>query len=100
MGPGYFEVDFFIHPAFQELSELKPKNQVKKTDPDFRLNENSEKVINLIRTNPYYTASELAITLGISSRAIEKIIGNLKDIGLIDRIGSRKSGYWVIIGSE
>ena len=60
----------------------------------------SEKVISLIRNNPYCTASDLAIVIGMTSRAIEKIIGNLKKAGLIERIGSRKSGYWLIKSSE
>lgn len=60
----------------------------------------SEKIISLIRNNPYCTASDIAIVIGMMSRAIEKIIGNLKEAGLIERIGSRKSGYWLIKSSE
>jgi len=98
----YFEVDFFIHPAFKEdedLTELKPKNQVKKIDPDFRLNESSEKVLNMIQNEAKTTASEIALKLNISSRAAQKHLANLKAKGVIKRIGSDKTGYWEIIGS-
>jgi predicted HTH transcriptional regulator len=67
--------------------------------PSIKLNESSEKVINLIRKNPYITIPELASSIGISSRAIEKIIENLKHASLIERKGSRKTGYWEIKSS-
>ncbi|MBN1183694.1 MAG: putative DNA binding domain-containing protein [Bacteroidales bacterium] len=99
----FFEVDFYIHPAFKEdiaVLKVKTKRQDNKIAPDFKLNESSEKVVNLIRNNSYITASELAISIGITSRAIEKIIGSLKESGLLERKGSRKGGYWVINSSE
>lgn len=99
----FFEVDFYIHPAFKEdiaVLKVKTKRQDNKIPPDYKLNESSEKVINLIRNNSYITASELAISIGITSRAIEKIIGSLKESGLLERKGSRKGGYWVIKSSE
>ena len=64
------------------------------------MSESSEKVINLIRSNPHITASELANSISISSRAIEKIIESLKESGHIERKGSRKTGHWVIKSSE
>ena len=44
----FFEVDFYIHPAFNEgtdLTEIKSKNQSKETVNNFKLNESSEKLI-------------------------------------------------------
>ena len=99
----FFEVDFYIHPAFKvDTTETKIKtiNQQGKIAFDYKLNESSEKVINMIRDNSHITASELAISIGISSRAIEKIIESLKEAGLLERKGSRKNGYWVINSSE
>ena len=46
--------------------------------------------------NPKITASEIALELDISTRAIQKQIANLKVLGIIVRIGSDKSGYWEI----
>jgi ATP-dependent DNA helicase RecG len=45
--------------------------------------------------NPSITASEIALALNITSRAVQKRIANLKTAGIIERIGSDKSGYWM-----
>ena len=50
-----------------------------------------------IRENPYIIQEELSNIIGISTRAIAKIIKNLKDRGIIERVGSNKKGYWKII---
>jgi len=39
-------------------------------------------------------------SIGISDRAVEKIIDSLKTAGTIERKGSRKAGYWVFKCSE
>jgi len=38
----------------------------------------------------------LAQTIGISPRAVEKHLANLKQKGILKRIGPAKGGYWVI----
>jgi len=53
----------------------------------------------LIRNNPRITIPELAESVSISSRAIEKIIENFKRASLIERKDTRKTGYWEIKSS-
>ena len=50
-----------------------------------------------IKNNPYATNDELAITLGISSRAVRNHIAALKEAGLIRREGSKTKGHWKIL---
>jgi fido (protein-threonine AMPylation protein) len=57
----------------------------------------SEKIKKLIQRNPNITIKELAATLNISTRAIEKNISKLKAEGIIERKGSNKGGIWHII---
>ena len=40
---------------------------------------------------------EMADKIGISVKGIEKIIASLKNEGHIERVGSRKTGHWVVI---
>lgn len=56
----------------------------------------SEKILDEIRKNPKITVIELSSALGISSRAIEKSIRQLRESGVIKREGGRKIGYWII----
>jgi predicted HTH transcriptional regulator len=56
--------------------------------------ESSEKVLKAIAGNPQITAREIALTLGITPRGVEKTIAKLKFSGKIRRVGSTKSGHW------
>lgn len=95
----FFEVDFHIHPVFKEDFDNGIRFRIGEAIPLKKLNESSEKVINLIRNNPHITIPELSESITISSRAIEKIIENLKRANIIERKGSRKTGYWEIKSS-
>lgn len=61
------------------------------------LNENEQSIIDLLRTNPNLSAKELSHNLDIPFRSVQRYISNLKDKGIIQRIGSNKTGYWEVI---
>ena len=54
------------------------------------------KIINLLRTNNNYTKTELAQNLDLSLAKIKRSMTTLKEKGIIERVGSNKSGHWVI----
>lgn len=53
-----------------------------------------------MRNNPQITQSELSATLQISVKAVEKHIKNLREGGIICRVGPDKGGYWEVIKTE
>lgn len=55
-----------------------------------------EKIINIIRDNPTVTQLELSNMLQISTKAIEKHIKNLREDGIIRRVGPDKGGHWEV----
>jgi len=57
----------------------------------------SEKIINLIKQNNKLSASEIAGMLGISARAVEKQISQLKKVNKLKRVGADKGGHWEIL---
>lgn len=57
---------------------------------------NSGQIIEQIRRNPNVTLDEIAATLSVTRRSIEKKIKELRDAGYLKREGSNKSGRWVI----
>lgn len=63
---------------------------------DTKMTPNRKKILSEIRNNPNITFIQLANILGISTTAIEKNVGYLKDNGYIERIGSSKVGYWIV----
>ena len=58
----------------------------------------SEKILSLISKNPSITTAALAERLGISTRAVEKHLANLKAKGRLLRIGPDKGGHWEVVG--
>jgi ATP-dependent DNA helicase RecG len=67
--------------------ETKEKNQ----------GETKEKIIELIRNNPYITQKEMRELLGLSQGGIEYQIRNLKQDGVIKRVGGDRGGHWEIL---
>ena len=59
-----------------------------------------EKIINIIRKNPSVTQFELSTILQISTKAIEKQIKNLKEDGIIHRVGPDNGGHWEIVDDK
>jgi len=57
---------------------------------------NDKQILLSIYSNPSLSAAEISERIGISSRAVEKQIKKLKDLGIIIREGSRKNGMWII----
>ena len=57
----------------------------------------NDTVFSLIRQNKNITAKQISGQLQISLSTTKRIIKELKEQGIIERIGSDKSGYWKII---
>lgn len=62
-----------------------------------KLTKNQILILNLIENKNQISARELSIELGISHRKTQENIAKLKEIGLLKRIGSPKSGHWEIV---
>ena len=61
------------------------------------LDDSLEKIILLaIRENPHITQAQLATKLNRSDRQIRRVIKELREKEIIERIGSRKSGQWIV----
>lgn len=56
----------------------------------------AQKVLLLLSENGHLTRDELGERVGLSLGGIKKIINALRESGLIERIGSNKTGYWKV----
>jgi len=59
--------------------------------------ESKGEIIEMIKGNPKVTVEEIAKELDMSLSGVEKNIRQLKNLGIINRIGPNKGGYWEII---
>ncbi len=55
---------------------------------------NRDRILDEIRNNPNITNKQLSVIVGISETAIENNIKVLKENKIIERIGSKKTGFW------
>ena len=55
-----------------------------------------EIILALLREHPEYSARKLAEAIGITPKAVEKQLANLKAAGVIKHEGPDKGGRWVI----
>jgi ATP-dependent DNA helicase RecG len=58
----------------------------------------AERILETCREKPEMTIPELAQVIGVTERTIERNIRELRQNGLIRRIGGRKEGYWEVVG--
>ncbi|SRR5690554_5369373 len=58
----------------------------------------NEDIISLIKQNKHITANDIKERLNFSLSTVKRKIKALKEKGLIEQIGSDKTGYWKIIG--
>lgn len=60
----------------------------------------TRKILDLIALNPYVIRNEMAIECAVTPDAIKLQLKNLKDKGVIRRVGADRGGYWDIIKQE
>jgi ATP-dependent DNA helicase RecG len=51
----------------------------------------------LLRANPKATAQKLAQAVGVNDKTIKRHLKTLREQGRLERVGSDKAGYWVVI---
>ncbi len=57
----------------------------------------SEKIVAILKNDPYATIAMLAGELNLTTRAVEKQLSALKASNRIRRVGAKKNGFWNVI---
>ena len=60
----------------------------------------SRQIYKLISTNPKVSTVQMADSMGLSTRQVQKYLKRLQESGKITRVGGRKMGEWKIIDEE
>ncbi len=83
------DIDAFLRSIDEdgENSQLKGEKKQK----------SREKILQLLKDHPNYSARKLAEIIGITPKAIEKHLAKLKAAGLIRRDGPDKGGSWTVL---
>ena len=101
--PDFEENDVFrlsvpMRPAGATLTGDRKNNEVTKvTEKVTEVTDVTEKrIIELLKDNSRYKTTELAEMLDISRKTVSIKLKNLREKGIIDRVGSDRKGYWNI----
>ena len=62
-----------------------------------RARKGQEKLLALIKANPYISVSSIAKECGMSVKTIRNLIDELREDRLVERIGPDKGGYWKVL---
>ena len=100
-------IDFMLNEIYKTLKEhqgeplpnkLHDKVPKKVADKvaDKVANKSAQKVLLLLYENGHLTRDELSTLTGLSLGGIKKIINSLRESGLIERVGSNKTGFWKV----
>jgi predicted HTH transcriptional regulator len=56
----------------------------------------SEKIIALLESDGSLSSATLATQISKTSRTVERVLRELRESGVIERIGPDKGGHWVV----
>jgi len=60
------------------------------------LNDKERNMLALLSENPKYTLLQLAEKTGMSRKSVAGYLKKLKEKNIIERVGTKRSGYWKI----
>ena len=70
----------------------------KKALPDEEVaGKTQDKILEILKENPKATVAMMMAQLSMSDYGIRKNLKALKEKGLIERVGSDKTGYWKVL---
>ena len=100
----YFISRFFVREDFYNesdtVTEIVEKQETTQKNCGENCGKNSvtaEKIIAAIKENPSVTQKRLVEITGLTRRGIEWQIKQLKEKGIIRRVGADKGGYWEVL---
>lgn len=66
-------------------------------DTRLRLNSSQQKIVDAMRDDPNVTHEKLMTIVGIGKTAIQNNVSFLRKNGIVERVGSKKNGYWRVL---
>lgn len=94
-------IDFMLREIYNTLKAHKGE-PLPADDEEFgvkfgvKFGVNEKKVLQLLSSNPELSVGDIAERVGLSKRGVEKQIKKFRDLGIIIRKGSDKTGYWKV----
>jgi ATP-dependent DNA helicase RecG len=82
---------------YSEFRYVRQKTSLQQgKDVGKELSNKHRSILARIRNNPEITIPEIVKESGHTTRTIERYIADLKNYGILQRVGGRKGGYWIV----
>ena len=82
--------------SVKATTKLANDNAKDNVNDNVKLSENQKVILEMLAENKFMTQADIAKELGITTANVNRNIKKLKDLGLLKREGSDKSGCWVV----
>ena len=80
-----------INNLFEQSAEINAG-----INAEIKISEKQQKIIATLKKNPHCTIKELSEMLEINHSTVERNIKKLRDNGIVERVGARKDGCWIV----
>ena len=92
--PPISEPEYTVHP--NDIMMMFKANMIAVAQKNDTVNDTVNAILALIKQNPSITYEDLTEKTRKSRRTISRIITELKTTGTIARVGSDKTGHWIL----
>ena len=89
-------IDFMLQEILNALIGHQGKSNAEIAD-EKGLNYQHERVLGYLRSDRHISAARIAYNLRMSARQVERILADMKEKGIIRRIGANRNGYWEVL---
>lgn len=89
-------IQFKAHKNSIRTSDVQKDVQKKVRMESTAISDIEKKVMEMVHLHPDITMSGLADQMGVSYKTIQRAMSNLRQSGMVDRIGGKRYGRWVL----
>ena len=95
--PSFRTDEFILKITVPKVAEKVTVNVTEKVNATENVIDASQKIIDLIKEDPYISTSKMAEIIGVDRRNIARNIKKLQEQGVVRRVGPDKGGFWEVI---
>ena len=100
----FFLITLPVHPDFIEEKVVflqdDPLNDSLNDPLNDPLNERQRKIVEYIGSSPKHTYNSIASSTGYTQVTVKREIKYLESIGVLQRVGSKKTGNWILCSTH
>lgn len=83
--------------SFYAIAEISTTRENGTINGMIKISVEEQAVLDVIAANPQFNREQIGNVIGKSPRMAARYIASLRKKGVIDKLGSNKSGKWVIL---